>query len=426
MFSLNNNFNRIYGNVTNSIAFYPSIISAFFILFAALMLYLEKGGIFNFLRDHFSILFIDNLETARVILATLISGIITLTVFSFSMVMVLLNQASTNFSPRLLPGLISDKRNQGVLGIYIGSLVYNIFVLISIKPTQNNFTGIGLSVLIGILMGILCLGFFVFFIHTISTSIQINNILTKTFKKAKSNLEDSLNDDQGEWTNDCPDIASWKTVYTSESGYYQHTEKENLINYLEKEKTNLIVALRKGLYILKAMPLVYVEKNGEKKSAEDIRKMFNINKSIDVNTNYLLGIKHLTEVGVKAMSPGINDPGTAISTLDYLAELFQLRLKIKDYKKYFSEDHKYYLIIPEVPFENLLHDTLAAYRTYANHDFNLVQKLQSFLLYLRKEAPDGSSYKTSINNQLVVLQETYMSSISNKQDLDILKKQLET
>lgn len=424
MSSIKHHFKHFYGNVTNSIAFYPSVISFFFILAAIIMLFLEKEGSFGFLREHFSFLFIDNVETARVILATLIGGIFSLTVFSFSMVMVLLNQASTNFSPRLLPGLISDKRNQIVLGIYIGSLVYNILILIAVLPTINNITGIGLSVFLGIVMGIFCLGFFVFFIHTISTSIQINTILKETFDKAKRNLEEAILEDTGEWIYDLPSTHDWNEILTTESGYLQNIDSKELLSFINQEKTDLIVALNKGLYVLNSMPLFYTSKSCEKDSINKVRSVFIIDKSLDIHTNFLLGIRYITEVGVKALSPAVNDPGTAISTLDYLAELFLLRLKIKDYKKFVAEDQNHYLIIPEVPFEILLHDTLSAYRTYGKHDFNLMHKLQSFLLYLKKEVSATSPYKKCIQNQLSVLVEEYESSIKNTGDLSILKQQL--
>jgi uncharacterized membrane protein len=391
---------------------------------ALVMLYFERRGRFDFLREHLSILFIDNPETARVIIATLIGGIFSLTVFSFSMVMVLLNQASTNYSPRLLPGLISDKRNQGVLGIYIGSLIYNILVLISILPTDNEFSASGLSVFIGIVMGIFCLGMFVFFIHTISTSIQVNNILRKAFEKARKNIQELIEEKDGEWVNDLDEKVSWKSIGASESGFYKNIDIYNVLNFLEKSKISLKIAAHKGLFIMQSMTMVYIEKDCGALVEKDIKKKILLDRSIDMYMNYLLGIRYIAEVGIKAMSPGINDPATAISTLDYLAELFRIRLKIRDYKKYYTRDKNHFLIIPEVPFNNLLHDTLSAYRTYCKHDFNLVQKLQSFLLYLEKECTDNYHYKECISNQLEILQNTYSSTITNKTDLEILQKQL--
>ena len=72
--------------------------------------------------------------------------------------MVLLNQASSNFSPRVLPGLISNKRHQKILGIYNATLLYCIFTLVQIEPNQEKFQLPGFSVLLAIGFMTVCLG----------------------------------------------------------------------------------------------------------------------------------------------------------------------------------------------------------------------------------------------------------------------------
>jgi len=121
---------KIYGRVLRSIAFYPVLISVVFFLMALLLLQFETIELAKSLKEKVPYFFIKDKETSRAILTTLISGVLSLTVFSFTMVMVVLSQASTNFSPRLLPGLVSNKRHQIILGVYIGSLLYCILVLI--------------------------------------------------------------------------------------------------------------------------------------------------------------------------------------------------------------------------------------------------------------------------------------------------------
>lgn len=125
--------------IRNKIAFLPTIISIAGLALAFLMIYLEQINISRYLIDVAPGLVIDDTDTAKTILSTLIGGLFSLTVFSFSMVMVLLNQASSNFSPRVLPGIISDEKHQFVLGQYIATILYNIFILISIEPTENSY-----------------------------------------------------------------------------------------------------------------------------------------------------------------------------------------------------------------------------------------------------------------------------------------------
>ena len=105
-------------HLKDKIAFYPSIIALFGILLAYFMLFLEEKGITKYLLEYIPDVVVNNTETSRSLLTTFIGGLISIMVFSFSMVMILLNQASSNFSPRLLPELISNRRHQLILGFY--------------------------------------------------------------------------------------------------------------------------------------------------------------------------------------------------------------------------------------------------------------------------------------------------------------------
>ncbi len=172
-------FNRIvtfYHTISSKIAFFPTLIAFGGLVLAFLMIYFESKGISIKMLKIFPQLAIENGDTALSIINVCIGGLISLMVFSFSMVMLLLSQASSNYSPRLLPGLISDKKHQIILGIYLGTIIYNIFTLFSIEPSEEKYSLPGLSILLGIAATIFCLALFIYFIHNISQSIQINNI----------------------------------------------------------------------------------------------------------------------------------------------------------------------------------------------------------------------------------------------------------
>lgn len=186
-----NIFNKII-NLKNKIAFFPTIIAIAGCAFAYIMMYLESNGISKYLLDFLPELVINNVETARTILTTFIAGLTSIMVFSFSMVMILLNQASSNFSPRLLPGLISNRKHQIVLGIYLFTIIYCIFILVFIEPSDKSYQIPGFSVLLSIFFMISSLAAFIYFIHSISQEIQINNILLRIYKSAEEKLKNKL------------------------------------------------------------------------------------------------------------------------------------------------------------------------------------------------------------------------------------------
>ena len=131
-----------YRELVSSIGFYPSLLSVIFLLFAVLVTTTEYTSFVMELKSLLEVLLVDSEENARTILSTLTGSIISLTVFSFSMVMVVLNSASASLSPRVLPGLITRKSHQLVLGFYLGSIIFSIVMLINIRTMDNGEIGI--------------------------------------------------------------------------------------------------------------------------------------------------------------------------------------------------------------------------------------------------------------------------------------------
>lgn len=132
-----------FNTVESKIAFYPSLLAISGFLFSLLMIYLERQGISRDIMKVFPLLMVEDGDTALTVLSACLGGLISLMVFSFSMVMLLLSQASNNYSPRLLPGLISDKRHQLILGIYLATILYNIFTLFQLSQVRRNIRFLG-------------------------------------------------------------------------------------------------------------------------------------------------------------------------------------------------------------------------------------------------------------------------------------------
>ena len=173
---------KFYINVINSIAFFPVLIAAALFVFSIFVLYFETTHTGIEIKKNFPFMFVSNYQNAMQILSTLITGIISLTVFSFSMVMIVLNQASSNFSPRVIPGVITKKAHQVVLGFCIGTIIYSLIIIHNVQATTKNIQFPQIGVLIAEILGIICLILFVYFIHSISLSIQVDNILVKILK----------------------------------------------------------------------------------------------------------------------------------------------------------------------------------------------------------------------------------------------------
>jgi uncharacterized membrane protein len=286
-------FNRIFSffnTIQSKIVFYPAVLGLLGLFFAFLMIYLEEFGISRFFIENIPIIMVNDGNIALTILSVCIAGLISMMVFSFSMVMVLLNQAANNYSPRLLPGLISDKNHQIILGIYLSSILYCIFTLFSIQPTGDQYQLPGISILLGILFTVFCLCAFIYFIHNISQRIQISNILDHIFFAAKKRLE-HLIEIENEMEHNFPDTEDWYSYHSEKSNYFQNISLKNLLSICKKENTQLRVLPIKGIFVLKGMPLFMSSKELDGKTVKKILSNFNFSKEELVADNYTLAFK---------------------------------------------------------------------------------------------------------------------------------------
>lgn len=404
-------------SIESKIAFYPSLFALIGFHFAMLMLYLEKLGISRQVIAHVPELVINNADTAKTLLSFLTGGIISIMVFSFSMVMVLLNQASSNFSPRVLPGLISNKNHQFVLGIYLATILYNTFTLVGINPKdEEQYQLPGFSVLLGIIFTVICFAAFLYFIHSISQSIQVNNILDSLYKKAKNKLLHIIENEE-EHAPSFPDTSNWKSYYSKETGYFQKFAATNLLNICNEQNIQLQILPVQGTFILKGIPIIKVNKKIDDDVLDKILSNFNFARGEIIEDNYVLAFKQITEIGIKAMSPGINDPGTAINSIDYLTELFAFRLKKNDHT-ILSEEDISRIYITTVNFKELLYQVMASYRRYCKEDITCVQKLFMMMSYLLQQDSKQESYKENILDEAKQLQQDVNKILDNKRDLE--------
>lgn len=407
--------------VKSKIAFYPTLIAIAGFFLALGMIILEKQGISRKIIEVFPMLMVEDGDTALNVLSTCIGGLISMMVFSFSMVMLLLSQASSNFSPRLLPGLISNKKHQIILGLFLATIIYNIFTLFSVNTSEEKYTLPGFSILLGVFFTIVCLSAFIFFIHNISQSIQINNIMDGIYAEAIERLNEIIEAEAKEskmLVEHFPDTAEWHSYTSIKSGYFQNISIKNISDICKENDVRIYISVPKGLFVLKNNSILKTSKLLDKKIVDDIFSNINFARGEYIRDNYILAFKQITEIAVKAMSPGINDPGTAVNAIDYLTELFALRMK-KNNTGVLTTDGEAHIKIAIIRFKELLYNVMASLRTYCKHDPIVVQKLIWMLKYLQEQQVADKSYLAAITEELKVLISDM--DFDSKKDEHILK-----
>ena len=421
--TIRNKLIALYHAIISSIAFYPSLIATGLFLLSLGLLWVEGSTSLGVgVYDDLPFLISRDAGTVRVLLSTLIGGVISLTVFSFSMVMIVLNQASSNFSPRLLPGLISDKRNQVVLGMYIGTIIFNLIVLINLPAGGRQHPEMGLTILTGIIFGVVCLVLFIFFIHNVSTSIQVQNIIDRIYLMTRKRLDYQINKERRETAPIKGSVKDWQPIKSDRAGYFEDVDLLRLKQLATEYETDFKVVPYKGKYLLPHTITVLSRNSLEEDQAANVLKSILFTGLRKPSSNYMYGIQEIVEVGVKAMSPGINDPGTAVMTIDYLSELLALRMQLDALEVYTTSEGAHQIELSTITFAELLHQTLSAYRLYCRHDVILMEKLIHMLLYLSRCKTADPLHHEIIRDQLGVFAEDIREHISNQEDLRRLQQ----
>ncbi len=184
-----------------------------------------------------------------------------------------------------------------------------------------------------------------------------------------------------------------------------------------KHQFKLYITIPKGLFILQNMPLIKSSEKLDKEIVDEIISNFSFARGEIVEDNFVLAFKEITEIAVKAMSPGINDPGTAINAIDYLTELFALRMRKQD-RTIIIDDNEAVVKLAIVKFEDLMYNVMSSMRTYCKHDPIIVQKMIWMLNYLRKLPNTQESYSLIIDKELTTLLSDANKALESQRDKD--------
>lgn len=412
-----------YKDVLQSIAFYPVLISICFLALAIVGLNIENLEIVKSIKENVPSLFIQDYETARSILSTLIGGILSLTVFSFTMVMVVLNQASSDFSPRLLPGLISNKQHQIILGIYIGTLLYCIIILISLGAYGVDSNSLGLSTMFGALLGVLCVGLFVYFIHSISKAIQIHNIIDRIFSRCSEFMDKEL-ERQREETTALKKINSegWTVIASEKTGYFRGFDTSLMNNYLKSSSNQIEVLPYLNQHVWKGSPVLKLKDPISKEELPSLMFCLGISADRHEDDGGIGGMIKLMEIAVKAMSPGINDPGTAVDVVINLGQLLNKMLQFPSLTSNKLPDGDIVVITNNISAKDLMISIVQPIRLYSKNDVVILSILIKALTFAISGPHISEENKEVVHEELDALKFDLKKNVDNPIDKERVLK----
>jgi len=326
---------------------------------------------------------------SRAILSAIAGSMVSVATTAFSITIVALQLASSQFGPRLLRNFMQDTGNQIVLGTFISTFVYSLLVLRTINGVDKNEFVPHLAVTCGIILAIASIGVLIYFIHHSASSIQVDNVVSKVGRElddtinrlfpeqigrgaSKHRNEPSLNDIPDDFDRDA------RSIQATSSKYIQAIDTDQLMQIAIKENLLLQIQKRPGDFVVQGSPLamVYPADAVRKKLPEQINSAFVLGSQRTDQQDIEFSINQLVEIASRALSPGINDPFTAVRCVDQLsAALCHLAQKEIPSPYRYDDRDKLRVIAEPVTFTDVLDAAFNQIRQYGQTSVAVTMRL---------------------------------------------------
>lgn len=324
-------------------------------------------------------------DGARAILQAIASSMVTVAGVTFSITIATVSQATNQFGPRLMTNFLQDLGNQITLGAFVATFVFCLIVLRTVSGADESSTVFvpNISIALAMLLAIASLAVLIYFFQHVPDSVHISMMVSKVGLRmhalidelypagiGQSREEDPLEADYALGSGPLEDAVP---VYAKMCGYVGHIDPRSLMDTARRKNLVVWVSARPGAFVDPAVPLAFV-KPGDRIDGwtrKRIRAGYIVGRKRTETQDLLFLVSQLVEVAGKALSPGINDPVTAMTCLDWLTSgLIQFAGRSVPSACRHDEDGVLRVVAQPVTFAELADAALAKVRPYVETDPN--------------------------------------------------------
>jgi len=391
---------KVWDSLHSSYWFIPTLMAAISIILAWAMLTVDRtGGTPNWWW-----IYTGGTDGARSLLSAVAGSMVSVVATAFSITIVALQLASSNFGPRLLRNFMQDTGNQIVLGTFIATFIYCLLVLRTIHGEGDGYSFFvpQLSVTVGTVLAIASMGVLIYFIHHASTIIQASHVITQVSGDLDKTIDRLFPEKIGHSAAKNPwQVGEIPANFEEEAspvkaradGYLQAIDDDELMKITRKYNLLVRVKTRPGKFIIKGsdLALVLPGERVDRELTQLINDAFIVGKERTEYQDAEFPINQLVEIALRALSPGINDPFTAIRCIDRLSAGLS-RIAQRDFPSPYRYDgeHNLRVIVEVATFEGLVNSAFNQIRQNGYTDVAVTIRL---LEAIAKIAPYTRSNK---------------------------------
>jgi uncharacterized membrane protein len=323
-------------------------------------------------------LIVGGVQGARTMLGSIGSAMLTVISLTFSIMMVAVVQTANTYSPRILRQYLGDSANQNVLGILIGTFLFTLLVLRGVRD-QDDFVPL-IATNFSLLLSLFSVGALIYFINHVSHSIKVNNIVAMVLENAMENLEPHYPAPVGEscWLKDPELPPSSAIIWAAESGYLDLVDAQPLLQTLKEADAVIGLEPKIGAYVLAGTPLatVWPAEAHSEGLAQAVRESLLISQERTMTQDPFYGFQQLSDIGIRALSPAINDPETTINVINATSSLLLQWLQCEPVSRYrCDEEGRLRVITHMYSLTDVLDEAFGQIRRYSRGDVDVLARL---------------------------------------------------
>lgn len=306
--------------VRDSLWFVPLVMSTAAVA-AALVL---ATGEWRFEKDSVwgALLYSGDIESARTLLSALLSATITMTALVISITVVVLTLAAGQLGPRVIRFFIADRTTQFVLGLFVANILYVLMILRSLDEGANS-TRFHIAVTGATGLSSLSIFVLLFFIHRLAQSIMSDHVIEIVNRALLRSIEHLPTSKGRNNSMEKPSDVDW--IELPVSGYLQAIDHEQIVGCAYSNDVQVWTDVRPGDFIMaKGRQIGICPSGANEDVVRAVKDAFVVAKDRTEAQDMEYGFRQLVEIALRALSPGINDPYTAVLVIDRLTAALAL------------------------------------------------------------------------------------------------------
>ncbi|MDE0844134.1 DUF2254 domain-containing protein [Psychrobacter pacificensis] len=347
---------NLWQELIGSYWFIPTVCVIAGILLAPVLVTIDQHFDRETVRE-ISFAFTGDDDAARAIMTAIAGAVLGVAGTTFSITIAVLSMASSQFGPRLLRNFLTDTPNQFVLGAFIGTFSYSLLVLKSIHKYDVAFGVPQLAVTFGIIMAIICALLLVYFVQHMVHAIQASHVIQNASNDAINNIHSwyggycDIQQQRDVEQHDVEQFHQWQAtpIYPPQSGYLQHIYLESLITLTQEYGGVVHLQSNLGDYVTDKNVIGHFYQrptdhpNNRQKTAtpqlavvprapdgmfwQRFAGCIRIEQRLAHSDDIAYSLGQMTEIAVRALSPGINDPKTAVNCVQSLTSCLSIMMR---------------------------------------------------------------------------------------------------